>query len=350
MKITFLYKGEEDLDGVRNWDPEADPMRFPSALGHGFFQLFLAIRELYPSVELSKQTNGSDVYVVMQKLGSYRFRQQFSLLREMFSRDRMPTIVAIHADGRNKASTFLVHKNVVPNSFRLKSAYDAFIPMLPQNGLKPREAKTLTRNLVAYGHSFNFPSHLFDELLVGQLAKAGINLRRADQNGAQPDQILDFRDALFTLCLRKADKAHILAYKPPTRLVNAWMAGTIPIIDREPGYFSLATPGVDCLLVSTDHKKDPQAAKAEIYELLTGITDAEIERMLVTIREKKKHYSKENIARAHLDFFFAPVPGRAQSNFRLKLLFHFFLFPLKRFARFLYKRERRFIERMYRQE
>lgn len=350
MKITFLYKGKKNLDRVRNWDPEADPMRFPNAQGHSFFQLFLAIRELYPSVELSKQANGSDVYVVMQKLACYRFRQNFSLLREMLSRDRMPTIVAIHADSRNKASTFLVHKNVVPNSFRQRNIYDAFIPMLPQNGLKPREAETLTRNLVAYGNSFNFPSHLFDELLVGQLAKAGVNLRRVDQNGAQPDQILDFRDALFTLCLRKSNQSHILAYKPPTRLVNAWMAGTIPIIDREPGYFSLATPGVDCLLVSTDHKKDPQAAKAEIYELLTRITDAEIEKMLAAIREKRKHYSKENIARAHLDFFLSPVPGRVQPGFRIKLLFHFFLFPLKRFARFLYKRERRFLKRMYLQE
>ena len=120
MKITFLYKGEEKSGWGAQLGSRSRSYAVSQCSGHGFFQLFLAIRELYPSVELSKQANGSDVYVVMQKLGSYRFRQNFSLLREMLSRDRMPTIVAIHADGRNKASTFLVHKNVVPNSFRLK--------------------------------------------------------------------------------------------------------------------------------------------------------------------------------------------------------------------------------------
>nr|WP_272213368.1 hypothetical protein [Marinicella sp. W31]MDC2879321.1 hypothetical protein [Marinicella sp. W31] len=134
-KIHFLYEGPVDLDAVRNWDPEKDPMRFPDGVGHGFFQNFLAVRGLHPETVISKTTGKADIYVVYQKK-RYSYRNNLAVYWEMMRRKSPPQIVSIHSDAPLESlPVFFVSRSVVPNLFRLTEANDRFIPLLPQNGL-----------------------------------------------------------------------------------------------------------------------------------------------------------------------------------------------------------------------
>lgn len=62
---------------------------------------------------------------------------------------------------------------------------------------------------------------------------------------AAPEEWNDYSDVDVAICLRPVPSGK----KPPTKLINAWCAGTIPIIGDRSGV-ELGTHGVDCFVAA----------------------------------------------------------------------------------------------------
>jgi hypothetical protein len=59
----------------------------------------------------------------------------------------------------------------------------------------------------------------------------------------------DFSEVDVSICYRDDNLSPTMTRKPPTRLINAWCAGCIPLVGPEPGYLELIRDGVDGVVV-----------------------------------------------------------------------------------------------------
>jgi hypothetical protein len=84
--------------------------------------------------------------------------------------------------------------------------------------------------------------------------------------------------------------------KPPTRLVNAWVAGAIPIVSPEAVYLRLGRPGTDMLVVRDE---------AELLVALTQLRrDADrAARLFAASRARGAELAWDATARRYVAFF-----------------------------------------------
>ncbi|MET0443216.1 MAG: hypothetical protein ABW151_01450 [Pseudorhodoplanes sp.] len=340
MNITFLYHGTENLDRVRDWDPETDAMRFPDGIGHGFFQLYLALRNLHPETYISSSPDDADVYVIYKKF-KYSFYTNIRIFLRMSLSKKRKRVVSIMSDAPIYRNHFyFVDKSAVPNYSRISKKGDRFIPLLPQNGLIPSAKEESGKKVVAvYGSSQNIPRHILTDEFVDRCAARGIEFRFAELDGKSPEKTLDFSDVDITLCIRGHDELEP-GRKPPTKLVNAWVARTVPIIDREPGYLSVGSPGRDCLMLDVDHRQYPSKAQDKLIEL---IDEASSDALRGAIAERAAEFTKENIIKTYLDFFQVEKASNPTWNYRRMLILSISIFPV----RMLLARIDRKISRLY---
>jgi hypothetical protein len=109
---------------------------------------------------------------------------------------------------------------------------------------------TSIERVVLKAEADNIPDWIRDGSLGTALGTLGVELRVDELPGKWPD----FTDTDIVLCARRLsvydrpEDAPTCPRKPPTKLINAWAAGAIPIISPETGYLDIAHPGVDALL------------------------------------------------------------------------------------------------------
>jgi hypothetical protein len=101
------------------------------------------------------------------------------------------------------------------------------------------------------GNPENAPFEILAEPVASALSRRGVELvvDTPGRTDGSDQSWHDFRGVDLVLCLRRASKWRDIERKPPTKVVNAWCAGCIPIAGREPGYLDIATDGEDALFV-----------------------------------------------------------------------------------------------------
>nr|WP_272213367.1 hypothetical protein [Marinicella sp. W31]MDC2879320.1 hypothetical protein [Marinicella sp. W31] len=167
---------------------------------------------------------------------------------------------------------------------------------------------------------------------IARCEKAGIAFRFCDFDKENPNEALDFSNILVTLCLRNPQEREV-GRKPPTKLINAWAAHTIPIIDREPGYLSVGTPDRDCLLLRADHRCSPQDAQEELFSLLVKVVSNDLSQLHAEIAKQAERFTKPAIASDLLTFLTeedAPEWGLKQ---KMAITLALVIFPIKRVIR-----------------
>ncbi len=128
-----------------------------------------------------------------------------------------------------------------------------FIPLLPQRGLIARRPERFgSISTIAFkGNPENVPDYLRDASFIKDLGRIGLSLRLdvpLNTDGGL-NRWHDFADVDITLCVRVPSSEYNLLRKTPTRLINGWVAGSIPLIAPEPAYLEVCTEGEDALVV-----------------------------------------------------------------------------------------------------
>lgn len=295
-RIHFYIDTQDESARVGGWLPDLEPWRFASGIGHNLYELMRRLQlegvVITSGPRIPKNTN-----LVVGFISSFvNSRHSWKMLQYR-------TVMIRSDSDQSFNAPFEPDHIVTPNGLSYwKDRYGdraVSIPALPQRGLIGRTGGIdHPRTIVLKCNPGQAPEEIMLESYRAKLENLGYSLvvdMPTKTNGS--DQTWhDFSDADLTLCFRASGDSHVLARKPPTKLINAWSAHSVPIITPEPAYLEIAHPGSDCFL-ATD--------AVSLLEVLGRIRlDPSLyERALAGSTRKAEQYSSRAILREWLDFF-----------------------------------------------
>ena len=157
---------------------------------------------------------------------------------------------------------------VAQNQLQLQS-HERFVPLWPQPGLIPRDARRGRRiERMAYlGRATSAPRWFFDREFLGDLSRRGIHFdvrESAWENCRDVDVVLAAR----------SEAAHLLATKPATKVYNGWLSHVPVLASPEPAYRELRRGPLDFLEVDAPQAVlralDRLRGAPALYEAMVG--------------------------------------------------------------------------------
>jgi hypothetical protein len=250
--VHFYLGPDFDPAPVFGWDPDREPRRFASGLGHNFLELFVRLRNQGHPVSLGPIVPPqTQVIVIFPGREIWKFRRHVKLCWAV----RQHRSVVIRSDlhlrfGRTVANSVQIVANPVISEDG-SSGRLFYLPPLQQRGLQPRQERAAGSRLgLAYkGNPLNVPAYLTQESFLLALESLGVELKidtPSLTDGSDQDWH-DFSRADLALLDRGNTSVSQTLNKPPTKLLNAWHADVIPLYAPEPAYISLTEPGCDSL-------------------------------------------------------------------------------------------------------
>jgi hypothetical protein len=162
-------------------------------------------------------------------------------------------VVGVRAD---RPPVRVAEVEVVQNPLQLDAPRARFIPHWPQPGLLPRDPARGARveRAVYFGRDKSVPAWYREAGFIDALAALGVALdvRDTDWN--------DYRGADLLLAHRE-ETPSMLATKPASKLVNAWLAGVPAIVAPEPAFMALRRSDLD-FIVTADARGTREAVEA----------------------------------------------------------------------------------------
>jgi hypothetical protein len=152
-------------------------------------------------------------------------------------------VVAARAD---RPRVHVADLEVVQSPLQVESPRARLIPHWPQPGLLPRDPARGARveRAVYYGRVNSVPSWYAEAGFRAALAGLGVSFEVRDRGWN------DYRDVDVLLAHRDETPA-MLANKPASKLVNAWLAGVPAVVAPEPAFEALRRSGLD-FIATTD--------------------------------------------------------------------------------------------------
>lgn len=247
-----FYVDDDVARAVADWDPDEEPQRFASGVGHNLLELYSRLRTRGLPVTIGTSIP-ADAELVVQfqhawdRLGELRVALRSAPFHTVVIRSDAPLWwwPLLPAD-------LLVVPNEAPVWRERIGAVALHLPALPQRGMLARDLSRVGVQTLAFkGNPESVPGYLREGGFLAALRERGITLLldtpvRTD-GGDQHWH--DFRQVDAVLCLRGAAADDPLTNKPATRLVNAWCAGAIPLVGPEPAYVELVHDGLDGFVV-----------------------------------------------------------------------------------------------------
>jgi len=294
-RVRFVVPGGarwRDLMGADDPpDPDALATRFINAEDVWVVQTFVQLRRRGLAVELAETFDPRTINVA-----SYvGLKPKLPLWRSF--------ILACQHD---RARPALCDARVVQNRANVRGPEDHYIPHWPQPGLTPRDPARgdAVRTLTFKGAFDNLAPAYRSDAFLSELRALGVRLVTSDredklsrENASGAIDWTDYREADLVLAVREMSPAK-LDTKPPTKLINAWLAGTPALLSRESAYEQLRESDLDYIEVAS-----PREAIAAVRRLQDepGRYRAMIERGLARGRE----FDADATARRRRD----PPPG-----------------------------------------
>lgn len=241
------------------WDPDADPDRHPNAYGHAFLELFSRMRSAGLPVSIGPDPpRSADVMVVsLEELAEYQpkvpHRMAFRLAQAVSRPRRAPGVVLLRVDAAlTVQAPGVVTLEVMPTRASAQSPRQRWMPLLPQRGLVARQPQRADRieTVALKVFPYNVPSWA-DSGFESRVGNLGMTLRI----DTTPGEWRDFRDVDVTLCTHGLDSLtqadlQDARRKPPTKVINSWIGGAIPVCGDHIGYREITHDGVDALVVT----------------------------------------------------------------------------------------------------
>ena len=232
---------------LADWRPDEQPQRYPDGRGHALFELYARCRDAGEPVTIGpRPAADTGVVVVFSKDLSARHSWSF-LLRAA----HLPCVLIASDWPPSFRIPIRPDITVRSTSAACRAEGEVMLPLLPQRGLVRRAAhRIVTVTTIGYkGDPRQAPAFLRSDHFHAALAPLGVWFEADDLDGS-PARWPDFERTDVALCMRA--EGHRLDHKPPTKLINAWVAGCIPLIGPEPAYEELAAPGSDSLHVTDE--------------------------------------------------------------------------------------------------
>jgi hypothetical protein len=163
-------------------------------------------------------------------------------------------VVGVRAD---RPPVHVADIEVVQSPLQLGSGRVRFVPHWPQPGLVARAAGRGTRveRAAYYGRRDALPRWYSDPAFRAGLAAIGVSFEVRDRTWH------DYRDVDILLAHRDETPA-MLANKPASKLVNAWLAGVPAVVAPEPAFETLRRSDLDFIATT-----DAAATVAAIHAL-----------------------------------------------------------------------------------
>jgi len=192
---------------------------------------------------------------------------------------------------------------LLQNKAQIPDERQRYIPFWPQPGLLPRE-DTRGHQISRIGY-FGRPgassAWLDDPNFRAQLADLGVRFEARD------DCWFDYRDVDLVLAHRRESQT-MLAQKPASKLINAWLAGVPALLGPEPGYAALRESELDFLEI--DGPEEALAAVRRLQQI-----PALYEAMVKNGRSRAISYTVDASRERWLEFLLrevVPAAKRAQ--------------------------------------
>lgn len=293
-RAHFFARSPEIARQIVEWDPDSDPQRFAHGAGHNVFELFARLRDRGANVTIGPDIPGdTDVVVAFAtEFAFLKFAWDVALFRLLMIRsDVSPAIDCPYTP------TSVAVPNASPFWAERYGRASIYLPALPQRGLVARN--TARDGITRVGLKAN-PGNIPDEILAPEFAarlrQIGCALdidAPADVDGSD-QRWHDFSETDITLCFRRSGEDALDLRKPPTKLVNAWSAGTIPIAGNELAYRSLIRHGEDGFIVESAHEVPAVVERLQQEPELRN-------RLLSNIAERREELSTERLTAAWSD-------------------------------------------------
>ncbi len=141
---------------------------------------------------------------------------------------------------------------VMPSGSTVKKKTQKYIPPLPQRGIMVRNVNRgdVIKKIEVKCNPENIPSSMNSISAQLKDVDSGISLSVDSPINADgsDNNWHDFSQIDISLILRPTTPLSN-DRKPPTRLINAWAAGTIPFVDPLPAYLELIRDGIDGFII-----------------------------------------------------------------------------------------------------
>jgi hypothetical protein len=240
-RVRFVHRDRALVGRLNRQPPSLSPleMRPPIDVGRGsdcwIAQTFIHLRRQGSPVVMASTFSWNEVNVV-----------HYDDLLDWRRPALGAFVVAVQAD---RPRPVIAEVRVVQNQLGIEDAvHDQFIPHWSQPQLEARDPARgdAVTTLAYFGLAHYLAPPFRESPFRERLGALGVTFAPR----YRPDAWGDYRDVDVVVAVREASD-FVLAIKPATKLVNAWKAGCIPILGREPAYRQVGRPGVDYLEAST---------------------------------------------------------------------------------------------------
>jgi hypothetical protein len=245
----------ETPSGIDSWDPDREPTLHASGAGHNLLELYVRLRRLGVPVTLGPQASAEARLLVVYSKSLHESRAALRVaLRALQQADGRLALIRSDAPLSWK---FPVRPLVefMPTAALVRRPWQRWLPPLPQRGLLPRGAarRGRIRSVAFKGNPTNVPPVLRSPQWAEELGARGLEwFLDVPSRTDGPDQRWhDFASVDAVLCVRDPDVVWDVRGKPATRLINAWLAGSIPLAERERGYVELGVDEQDVFFIRT---------------------------------------------------------------------------------------------------
>ncbi len=258
--IHFWLHNPPPLEELTDWCPDSEPQRYASGVGHNLLELYKRL-----------EAEGVDVSVGSDVPSGVRLLVVF--LKSAFEKRptrRRPLRDALRAVQRVGGRFVLIRSDAppewefparpvaefVPTASMIQHPWQRWLPPLPQRGLIPRRPERYgrIRSLAWKGNPPGVHPDLLSPRWLEALEARGVRwwLDAPGHTDGSDQAWHDFAEVDAVLCVRTPEQIERFgAAKPPTRLINAWVAGSIPFAGPEPAYLELASQSEDALFIDS---------------------------------------------------------------------------------------------------
>lgn len=324
------------LDDLDRWRPDTHPDLFPSGYGHAFLELFVRLKDTGREVSIGRLAPATSTVLVasLEELTNWLPRCEPSLVRAI-ARDALrcrAAVVVIRGDlpPDIRAPSFTA-REIMPTPRSVTRPHrQRYLPLLPQRGLIPRSPERGTRvtTMALKAYRKNIPAWL-DDSFVAEAARIGVSVVVAT-DGAPGGSWADFRDVDVVLCSQPMETLGEPSRKPPTKLINAWCAGAIPIVVPALPYADIGVASLNMLA----------AANAEgVLEWLRKLTESPefAARLFAGSRQAALDYERQEVVRMWWDAI-VETQARSPSVTLQRLVVEYLHAALRRLTRLGWRR------------
>jgi hypothetical protein len=187
---------------------------------------------------------------------------------------------------------------VVQNELCIRNnSEDFWLPHWPQPGLRPRAAER--------AFQFERMAYFGLEPFLGEQFRTREFRRRLEQIGVQfslrltPEEWSNYEDVDGVLAVRQVSSLH-LSVKPPSKLINAWKAGAVPLMGREPAYQQVRKSDLDYVEVESADDVIEAVVRLKSHPLY-------MQGLLSSGARRSSEFSEEMIAKAWVQLLEGPA-------------------------------------------